>query len=65
LFFLAQKSDIKIVKNTIGRTNNGQTPLAAIVLSFIPGGLAFLVVGADKLSFQEVQDMSPSLMAQC
>ena len=45
-----------MVKNTIGRTNNGHTPLAAIMLSFIPGTLAFLVVGADKVSFQEVAE---------
>lgn len=55
LFFLAQKSDIKMVKNTLGRTNNGQTPLAAILVSFLPGGLAFLIVGADKVAFQEVR----------
>ena len=44
-----------MIKNTIGRTNHGHTPLTAIFVSFIPGTLAFLVVGADKLSFQEVR----------
>ena len=45
-----------MIKNTIGKTNNGHTPLTAIFVSFIPGTLAFLVVGADKLSFQEVRN---------
>ena len=54
LFFLARGSSVERIKNTIGRTNNGHTPLTAILVSFIPGTLAFLVVGADKVSFQEV-----------
>ncbi|KAK0508794.1 hypothetical protein JMJ35_009070 [Cladonia borealis] len=53
LFFLARESSVERIKNTIGRTNNGHTPLTAIFVSFIPGALAFLVVGADKVSFQE------------
>ena len=56
LFFLARKSSVKRIKKTIGRTNNGHTPLTAIFVSFLPGTLAFLVVGADKLSFQEVMN---------
>ncbi len=56
LFFLARKSYFERIRNTIGRTNNGHTPLAAILVSFIPGTLAFLVVGADKSSFQEVMN---------
>lgn len=54
LFFLARKSSFKIIKETVGRTNNGHTPLAAIVTSFVPGSLAFLVVGAARTSMQEV-----------
>ena len=54
LFFLARKSSVERIRNTIGRTNHGHTPLTAILVSFIPGTLAFLVVGAHKVSFQEV-----------
>ncbi|CAF9938070.1 Cationic amino acid transporter 2 [Imshaugia aleurites] len=43
LFFLARNSDFTRIRNTIGRTNNGHTPLAAILVSFVPGLLAFLV----------------------
>ena len=53
---MARDSSVERIKNTIGRTNNGHTPLTAIFVSFIPGALAFLVVGADKVSFQEVID---------
>ncbi|CAD6592054.1 MAG: Cationic amino acid transporter 2 [Alectoria sarmentosa] len=53
LFFLARRSSFKFIKETAGRTNNGHTPLAAIVISFLPGALAFLVVGAAKTSVQE------------
>ncbi|CAF9940438.1 MAG: Cationic amino acid transporter 2 [Alectoria fallacina] len=53
LFFLARKSSFKFIKETAGRTNNGHTPLAAIAISFLPGALAFLVVGAAKTSVQE------------
>ncbi|KAM0799999.1 amino acid permease/ SLC12A domain-containing protein [Usnea florida] len=53
LFFLARKNSFKIIKQTMGRTNNGHTPLAAIVISFVPGLLAFLVVRAARTSVQE------------
>ncbi|KAM0799181.1 amino acid permease/ SLC12A domain-containing protein [Usnea florida] len=53
LFLLASKSDSKTIRNTIGRTNNGHTPLAAIIVSFLPGLLAFLVVRASTPAFQE------------
>lgn len=59
LFFLARNSDFKKVRNTIGRTNNGHTPLAAIIISFVPGLLAFLVVRASTTAFIEV--LNPSL----
>ena len=62
LFFLARRSSFKGIRNTIGRTNNGHTPLAAILLSFVPGLLTFLVVGAAKTAFQEVlKGFFPSL----
>ena len=54
LFLLASNSDSKTIRNTIGRTNNGHTPLAAIIVSFLPGLLAFLVVRASTPAFQEV-----------
>ena len=63
LFFLARRSSFKNIRNTIGRTNNGHTPLAAILLSFLPGLLAFLVVGAAKAAFQEVFPRIPHLDA--
>lgn len=59
LFFLARNSDFARVRNTIGRTNNGHTPLAAILVSFVPGLLAFLVVRASTTAFIEV--LSPFL----
>ncbi len=55
LFFLARNSDIGKVRNTIGKTNNGHTPLAAIFVSFIPGLIAFLAVKARTDGFQEVR----------
>ena len=62
LFFLARRSSFKGIRNTIGRTNNGHTPLAAISLSFVPGLLTFLIVGAAKTAFQEVlEGFFPSL----
>ncbi|KAF6221837.1 hypothetical protein HO133_001805 [Letharia lupina] len=54
VFFLARKSSFKFIKETVGRTNNGHTPLAAIVISFVPGVLAFLAIGAAKTDVQEV-----------
>lgn len=54
LFTLAQRSSYSRVRNTIGRTNNGHTPLAAITVSFLPGALAFLAVRAKDMAFQEV-----------
>lgn len=53
LFVLARKSSFKLIRETVGRTNNGHTPLAAISISFVPGILAFLVVGAAKRPVQE------------
>ncbi|KAL8627765.1 hypothetical protein Q9189_006534 [Teloschistes chrysophthalmus] len=38
---------------TIGRTNNGHTPLAAIIVSFIPGTLAFLGIRVGERAFKE------------
>ncbi|KAL8732602.1 MAG: hypothetical protein Q9166_002575 [cf. Caloplaca sp. 2 TL-2023] len=35
-------------------TNNGNTPLAAIAISFLPGALAFLAVRAKQRAFKEV-----------
>lgn len=54
LFTLAQRSAISAVRSTLGRTNNGHTPLAAITVSFLPGTLAFLAVKAKERAFQEV-----------
>ncbi|KAL8810969.1 MAG: hypothetical protein Q9223_001992, partial [Gallowayella weberi] len=54
LFTIAQRSSINGVRNTIGRTNNGHTPLAAITVSFLPGALAFLAVRAKERAFQEL-----------
>ncbi|KAL8686801.1 MAG: hypothetical protein Q9218_006857 [Villophora microphyllina] len=53
LFTLAQRSSFLSIRKTIGRTNNGHTPLAAITMSFIPGALAFLGVRAGERAFQE------------
>ncbi|KAL8868785.1 MAG: hypothetical protein Q9174_004756, partial [Haloplaca sp. 1 TL-2023] len=53
LFTLALRSSKSWIRNTIGRTNNGHTPLAAITVSFLPGGLAFLAVRARERAFQE------------
>ncbi|KAI4167688.1 MAG: hypothetical protein LQ343_007007 [Gyalolechia ehrenbergii] len=53
LFTLAQRSAISAVRSTLGRTNNGHTPLAAITVSFLPGTLAFLAVKAKERAFQE------------
>lgn len=44
LFTLAQRSTITAIRSTVGRTNNGHTPLTAIFVSFLPGALAFLAV---------------------
>ena len=49
-----EKSRFVWIKNSIGHTNNGHTPLAAIFVSFVPGLLAFLAVGVGKPTFQEV-----------
>ncbi|KAL8838574.1 MAG: hypothetical protein Q9176_004971 [Flavoplaca citrina] len=54
LFTLAQRSSYTRIRNTIGRTNNGHTPLAAITVSFLPGALAFLAVRAKTMAFQEL-----------
>ncbi|KAL8951015.1 MAG: hypothetical protein Q9222_002991 [Ikaeria aurantiellina] len=54
LFTLAQRSSIPSIKRTIGRTNNGNTPLAAITVSFVPGALAFLAVRARERVYQEL-----------
>ncbi|KAI4244030.1 MAG: hypothetical protein L6R42_010584 [Xanthoria sp. 1 TBL-2021] len=54
LFTLAQRSSSPRIRNTIGRTNNGHTPLAAITVSFLPGALAFLAVRAKEIAFQEL-----------
>lgn len=53
LFVLAQRSQHESVRRTLGRTNNGHTPLAAILASFLPGLLAFLAVKSTDISFQE------------
>ncbi|KAL8896053.1 MAG: hypothetical protein Q9192_003295, partial [Flavoplaca navasiana] len=54
LFTLAQRSSYPRIRNTIGRTNNGHTPLAAITVSFLPGALAFLAVRAREMAIQEL-----------
>ena len=54
LFFMARNSGIELIKNTIGRTNRGQTPLTAILFSFIPGAVAFIVVKYESHAFKEV-----------
>ena len=54
LFTLAQRSSYTRIRNTIGRTNNGHTPLAAITVSFLPGAVAFLAVRAKSMALQEV-----------
>ncbi|KAG8527197.1 uncharacterized protein KY384_008627 [Bacidia gigantensis] len=53
LFFMARKSEFKWVQDTIGRTNVGQTPIAAIIVSFVPGMLAFLVVKWEDPNYNE------------
>ncbi|KAL6718445.1 hypothetical protein ACLMJK_004535 [Lecanora helva] len=53
LFFMAQNSGQKGIRDTVGRANNGYTPLAAILTCVIPGGLAFLVVKASSKDFHE------------
>ncbi|KAI4130090.1 MAG: hypothetical protein LQ338_001942 [Usnochroma carphineum] len=53
LFTLGQRSAISTVRSTIGRTNNGHTPLAAILVSFLPGALAFLAVRSEEKAFRE------------
>ncbi|KAI4288384.1 MAG: hypothetical protein L6R35_002346 [Caloplaca aegaea] len=53
LFTLAQRSTITSIRSTLGRTNNGHTPLAAITVSFLPGALAFLAVRSRERAFQE------------
>ncbi|KAL8684433.1 MAG: hypothetical protein Q9224_006353 [Gallowayella concinna] len=53
LFTIARRSSIVRIRNTIGRTNNGHTPLAAITVSFLPGALAFLAVRSKERAFQE------------
>lgn len=59
LFTLAQRSAIPTIRSTLGRTNNGHTPLAAIAVSFLPGALAFLAVRARERAFQEVYHVPP------
>ena len=54
LFVIAQRSGKQTIRRTLGRTNNGQTPLAAIFVSFLLGLLAFLAVKARNTAFQEV-----------
>ncbi|KAL8899594.1 MAG: hypothetical protein Q9207_006116, partial [Kuettlingeria erythrocarpa] len=53
LFTLALRSNLPIIRSTLGRTNNGHTPLAAITVSFFPGALAFLAVRSKDRAFQE------------
>ncbi|KAL8825691.1 MAG: hypothetical protein Q9170_007698 [Blastenia crenularia] len=53
LFTLSQRSAISIIRSTIGRTNNGHTPIAAILVSFLPGLLAFLAIRYKERGFQE------------
>ncbi|KAL9599700.1 MAG: hypothetical protein Q9219_003688 [cf. Caloplaca sp. 3 TL-2023] len=54
LFTLALRSPYAAIRSTLGRTNNGHTPLAAITVSFIPGALAFLAVRAKERAFREL-----------
>ena len=54
LFVMAQKSELQIIRQTIGRTNHGHTPLAAIFVSFVPGFVAFLAIKAPSQTYQEV-----------
>ena len=56
LFVLAQRSEHESIRRTLGRTNNGHTPLAAIFASFLPGLLAFLAVKSSDISFNEVRE---------
>ena len=55
LFVLAQRSQYQSIRRSLGRTNNGHTPLAAIIASFLPSLLAFLAVKSSDISFQEVR----------
>ena len=61
LFLLARNSEFEKIRNTIGRTNRGHTPLAAIFVSFVPGSLAFLIIKSPTTSFQEVETQMASL----
>lgn len=61
LFVLAQRSEFNTVRRTLGKTNNGHTPLAAIFTSFVLGLLAFLAVRAKDAVFQEVCKTVPIL----
>ncbi|MCJ1265707.1 Cationic amino acid transporter 2 [Lobaria immixta] len=54
LFELARNSNSPRIKNTIGRTNNGNTPLTAILISFLPGLLSFLMVRYQGATFSEL-----------
>lgn len=53
LFTLARSSRYAKIRNSIGRTNNGGTPLLAIVVSFVPGLLAFLSTRAGRATYDE------------
>ena len=54
IFFMARNSEMKWIKSSLGRTNRGQTPLAAIFFSFLPGAAAFLSVAYREAAFREV-----------
>ena len=62
LFVLAQRSKFGSIKRTLGRTNNGHTPLVAIFVSFLPGLLAFLAVNSANSTFREVSPVLFSII---
>ena len=51
---MARNSDSTWIKETLGKTSSNQTPLAAIVFSFVLGGVAFLSAEYDSLLYSEV-----------
>ena len=52
---MARNSSIDLIRKTLGRTNYGQTPLAAILFSFMPGAVAFLSTQYRSAAFREVR----------
>ena len=52
---MARNSNLRLIRNTLGRTNHDQTPLVAILFSFLPGLVAFTSVRYQSAVFREVR----------